>query len=83
MIAPVMEKNTASPRLPVIRFTGVTLLAVLVVFFYRIILHVNQTTVALTFLFPAARGHVHHQRSPELDRHGCLPELRHSRQPSV
>ena len=50
MIAPVMEKHTASPRLPVIRFAGVTLLAVLVVFFYRSILHVNQTTVALTFL---------------------------------
>jgi two-component system, OmpR family, sensor histidine kinase KdpD len=50
MIAPVMKKNTASLRLPVIRFGGVTLLAALVVVVYRLIIHVNQTTVALTFL---------------------------------
>ena len=50
MIAPVMEKHTANLRQPVIRLSGVTLLAALVVLLYRHVIQVNQTTVALTFL---------------------------------
>ena len=45
-----MKKDTASLRVPVLRTAGVTLLAVLVVAIYRAVIHVNQTTVALTFL---------------------------------
>jgi two-component system sensor histidine kinase KdpD len=45
-----MEKNTASLRLPIVRLGGVTLLATLIVVIYRRVIHVNQTTVALTFL---------------------------------
>jgi two-component system sensor histidine kinase KdpD len=45
-----MEKNTASWYRPVIRFGGVTLAATSIVFVYRSLIHVNQTTVALTFL---------------------------------
>src|ERR1700761_3457357 len=45
-----MEKNTASPRRSVIRFGGMTLGAVVIVLLYRSVVHVNQTTVALTFL---------------------------------
>jgi two-component system sensor histidine kinase KdpD len=50
IIAPDMEKSTASLRLSVLRFVGVTLLAALIVVIYRGLIHVNQTTVALTFL---------------------------------
>lgn len=49
IIAPVMEKNPAGLR-GAARLSGVTLVAVAIVFAYRHLVHVNQTTVALTFL---------------------------------
>jgi two-component system sensor histidine kinase KdpD len=45
-----MQKNAASLRIIATRYAGVTLLAGLTVFVYRRLVHVNQTTVALTFL---------------------------------
>ncbi|HEY1766772.1 MAG TPA: DUF4118 domain-containing protein, partial [Terracidiphilus sp.] len=45
-----MEKHTASLRQALLRAAGATVIAALVVLLYRRFLHVNQTTVALTFL---------------------------------
>ncbi|MBB6145171.1 two-component system sensor histidine kinase KdpD [Silvibacterium bohemicum] len=45
-----MEKNTASVSRSVIRYVGITLFAASIVLFYRRVIHVNQTTVAFTFL---------------------------------
>ena len=45
-----MEKNTASLRRSAVRFGALTSLAAFIVFAYRRVIHVNQTTVALTFL---------------------------------
>lgn len=45
-----MEKNTVSIRTAVLRYCGVTMLAAILVLVFRHIRHVNQTTVALSFL---------------------------------
>ncbi len=45
-----MEKKPASLGPSVLRYFGVTLIAGLIVVTYRSVAHVNQTTVALTFL---------------------------------
>ncbi len=45
-----MKQDSLSLRLAVARYTLITLVSLLIVAVYRRILHVNQTTVALTFL---------------------------------
>lgn len=45
-----MEKTGANLGRTIVRFGGLTLIAVTIVFAYRRIIHVNQTTVALSFL---------------------------------
>ena len=45
-----MEKNTATAASAALRYGSVTLLACLVAFVLHFIVHVNQTTVALSFL---------------------------------
>jgi len=45
-----MEKNTARMRRVLFRGSGFTLLAFALTTFFRLVLHVNQTTVALSFL---------------------------------
>lgn len=45
-----MEKNTATAVLAARRYVSLTLLALVVAFLFRFVVHVNQTTVALSFL---------------------------------
>jgi len=45
-----MKENTANIRTAALRYGGLTLLAFALVFLFRYILRVNQTTVALSFL---------------------------------
>ncbi|HTD56728.1 MAG TPA: ATP-binding protein [Silvibacterium sp.] len=45
-----MQKNTARVRWALLRAAGFTALAFALVLLYRVFLHVNQTTVALSFL---------------------------------
>src|SRR5271170_5437089 len=45
-----MKQNSPSLRLAASRYVLITLVAMLIVAVYRRVLHVNQTTVALTFL---------------------------------
>ena len=45
-----MQKNTARMRRAVFRTSGFTLLALALTLLFRRVLHVNQTTVALSFL---------------------------------
>src|SRR5271170_708468 len=51
IIHPVeMKRDPPSLRLAAARYTLITLVPLLIVALYRRVLHVNQTTVALTFL---------------------------------
>jgi two-component system sensor histidine kinase KdpD len=50
MLEPQMKKDSPSLRLAASRYALVTLVALLIVAVYSRVLHVNQTTVALTFL---------------------------------
>ena len=53
-----MKQDSPSLRLSAARYTLITLVALLIAGVYRRVVHVNQTTVALTFLVLVLLGGV-------------------------